>query len=103
MDQKQRRMARRIPGPLGADLEDGELDAVGRGSNEARLVAEGVRGRAQPRIVDGSSDAAARSPLPRPIKPEEVADATVFLCSHLASGVTGHVLYVDCGYNVMAV
>lgn len=47
--------------------------------------------------------AAARSPLPRPIKPEEVADATVFLCSHLASAVTGHVLYVDCGYNVMAV
>jgi enoyl-[acyl-carrier protein] reductase I len=47
--------------------------------------------------------AAQRSPLPRPIRPEEVADATVFLCSHLASGVTGHVLYVDCGYNVMGV
>jgi enoyl-[acyl-carrier protein] reductase I len=47
--------------------------------------------------------AASRSPLPRPIKPEEVADATVFLCSHLASAVTGHVLYVDCGYNVMGV
>jgi enoyl-[acyl-carrier protein] reductase I len=47
--------------------------------------------------------AAQRSPLPRAIKPEEVADATVFLCSHLASGVTGHVLYVDNGYNVMAV
>lgn len=47
--------------------------------------------------------AASRSPLPRPIRPEEVADATVFLCSHLASAVTGHVLYVDCGYNVMGV
>jgi enoyl-[acyl-carrier protein] reductase I len=47
--------------------------------------------------------AAARSPLPRPIKPEEVADATVFLCSHLASAVTGQILYVDCGYNAMAV
>jgi enoyl-[acyl-carrier protein] reductase I len=45
--------------------------------------------------------AAKRSPLPRPIKPEEVANATVFLCSPLASAVTGHVLYVDCGYNVM--
>lgn len=47
--------------------------------------------------------AASRSPLPRPIKPEEVANATVFLCSELASGVTGQILYVDCGYNVMGV
>jgi enoyl-[acyl-carrier protein] reductase I len=47
--------------------------------------------------------AAVRSPLPRPIKPEEVANATVFLCSDLASAVTGQILYVDCGYNVMGV
>jgi len=47
--------------------------------------------------------AASRSPLQRPIAPEEVANATVFLCSPLASGITGHVLYVDCGYNVMGV
>jgi enoyl-[acyl-carrier protein] reductase I len=45
--------------------------------------------------------AAVRSPLPRPITPEEVANATVFLCSPLSSGVTGQILYVDCGYNVM--
>ena len=43
-----------------------------------------------------------RSPLPRGIKPEEVANATVFLCSPLASAITGQMLYVDCGYNVMA-
>lgn len=45
--------------------------------------------------------AAQRSPLPRGITPEEVANTTAFLCSPLASGITGHVLYVDCGYNVM--
>jgi enoyl-[acyl-carrier protein] reductase I len=47
--------------------------------------------------------AAQRSPLPRGVEAEEVANTTVFLCSPLASGITGHVLYVDCGYNVMGV
>jgi enoyl-[acyl-carrier protein] reductase I len=47
--------------------------------------------------------AAERSPLPRGIEPEEVANAAVFLCSPLASAITGHVLYVDCGYNIMGV
>jgi enoyl-[acyl-carrier protein] reductase I len=47
--------------------------------------------------------AAQRSPLPRGIAPEEVANAVVFLCSPLASAITAHVLYVDCGYNAMGV
>jgi enoyl-[acyl-carrier protein] reductase I len=47
--------------------------------------------------------AADRSPLPRGIKPEEVANAAVFLCSPLASAITGEVLYVDCGYHTMGV
>ncbi len=47
--------------------------------------------------------AAKRSPLPRGIEPLEVANAAVFLCSPLASAITGQVLYVDCGYNVMGV
>jgi enoyl-[acyl-carrier protein] reductase I len=47
--------------------------------------------------------AAERSPLPRPITAEEVANAAAFLCSPLASGITGEVMFVDCGYNVMGV
>lgn len=47
--------------------------------------------------------AAERSPLPRGIEPEEVANAAAFLCSPLASAITGEVLFVDCGYNVMGV
>jgi enoyl-[acyl-carrier protein] reductase I len=45
--------------------------------------------------------AASHSPLRRAIEPEEVANATLYLCSPLASAVTGQILYVDCGYNIM--
>ena len=47
--------------------------------------------------------AAKTSPLKRGITPEEVANAAVFLCSPLASGITGEVMFVDCGYNIMGV
>jgi enoyl-[acyl-carrier protein] reductase I len=47
--------------------------------------------------------AAERAPLQRGIEPDEVANAAVFLCSPLASAITGEVLYVDCGYSVMGV
>jgi enoyl-[acyl-carrier protein] reductase I len=47
--------------------------------------------------------AAERAPLKRQIEAEEVANAAAFLCSPLASGITGEVMYVDCGYNVMGV
>lgn len=47
--------------------------------------------------------AASCSPLPRGISPDEVGNTAAFLCSPLASAITGHVLFVDCGYNVMGV
>jgi enoyl-[acyl-carrier protein] reductase I len=47
--------------------------------------------------------AAAVSPLKRAVTAEEVANTTVFLCSPLASAITGEIVYVDCGYNVMGV
>ena len=43
------------------------------------------------------------APLKRNIEPREVGDAALFLCSDLASGITGEVMYVDAGYNIMAV
>jgi len=46
---------------------------------------------------------AQRSPLKRNITQDEVGAAALFLASPLASGITGHVLYVDAGYNVMGV
>ena len=43
-----------------------------------------------------------RSPLKRNVEPREVGGAALFLCSPLSSGITGEVLHVDCGYNIMA-
>jgi len=45
----------------------------------------------------------ANSPIAEPITPGEVGTAAAFLCSPLASGITGEVLYVDRGYNTMGV
>jgi enoyl-[acyl-carrier protein] reductase I len=42
-----------------------------------------------------------RAPLGRNIKQSEVGAAALFLASDLASGITGEVTYVDCGYNIM--
>ncbi len=41
------------------------------------------------------------SPLGRNITREEVGSTGLFLLSDLASGISGEILHVDCGYNVM--
>lgn len=46
---------------------------------------------------------AANSPIPEPIAAEEVGNTAAFLCSSLASGMTGLVLHVDKGYSIMGV
>ena len=42
-----------------------------------------------------------RAPLRRNTEPAEVADAAVFLASDLGRGVTGNILFVDAGMQVM--
>lgn len=44
--------------------------------------------------------AADTAPLKRNVSIEEVGNAAAFLCSDLASGITGEITYVDCGYNI---
>jgi enoyl-[acyl-carrier protein] reductase I len=41
-----------------------------------------------------------RAPLHRNVDQLEVGNAALFLSSSLASGITGEVTFVDCGYNV---
>ncbi|GAB0148641.1 enoyl-ACP reductase [Marichromatium gracile] len=42
-----------------------------------------------------------RTPMRRNVTIEEVGNAAAFLCSDLASGITGDVLYVDTGYHIL--
>lgn len=42
-----------------------------------------------------------RAPLKRNITHREVGDTAAFLLSELSSGITGEVIYVDAGYNIM--
>lgn len=46
--------------------------------------------------------AALATPLRRNVTIEEVGNTAAFLCSDLASGITGEITYVDGGYNVTA-
>ena len=47
------------------------------------------------------SEAEGKAPLRRNVTIEEVGNAAAFLCSDLASGITGEVLYVDSGYHIL--
>ena len=47
-------------------------------------------------------EATAGAPLRRNTDPAEVADTAVFLASDLGRGVTGNVIYVDAGFQIMA-
>ncbi len=42
------------------------------------------------------------APLRRNVTIDEVGNAAAFLCSDLASGITGEIMYVDCGFNTTA-
>ena len=45
----------------------------------------------------------ARAPLHRNIEQIEVGNVALFLASDLASGITGEVTYVDCGFNITGI
>ena len=44
-----------------------------------------------------------RAPLRRNIDGTDVADTALFLVSDLSRGITGEVIYVDAGYNIMGI
>ncbi|MEM6405167.1 MAG: enoyl-ACP reductase [Pseudomonadota bacterium] len=62
------------------------------------LAASGISG-----FRDLLAEAEKRTPLRRNVSIEQVGNASAFLCSDLASGITGDVLYVDAGYHILGV
>jgi enoyl-[acyl-carrier protein] reductase I len=60
------------------------------------LAARGISG-----LGDMLKSHAEHAPLGRNVDVGEVGSAGVFLASDASSGITGEVIYVDCGYNIM--
>jgi enoyl-[acyl-carrier protein] reductase I len=60
------------------------------------LAARGISG-----LGDMLKAHADRAPLKRNVDVNEVGETAVFLASNASAGITGEVIYVDCGYNIM--
>ncbi len=60
------------------------------------LAARGISG-----FTGFREQSANAAPLRRTIEQSEVGDAALFLSSHLARAITGEILFVDAGYNIM--
>ncbi len=82
---------------LAADLgQDGvRVNAVSAGPVKT-LAAKGISGFSEMlKVVEQ------KAPLRRNVQADEVAKTTLYLVSDLASGVTGEVVHVDCGYSIL--
>ncbi|HJT18614.1 MAG TPA: SDR family oxidoreductase, partial [Thermoanaerobaculia bacterium] len=82
---------------LAADLgpKNVRVNAISAGPVNT-LAARGVRG-----FTDMLKYSAEKAPLRRNVKLEEIGNAALFLASDMSSAITGEVLYVDCGYNIV--
>ena len=60
------------------------------------LAARGISG-----LGDMLKSHAERAPLGRNVELLRSVPRGVFLASDASSGITGEVIYVDCGYNIM--
>jgi enoyl-[acyl-carrier protein] reductase I len=78
---------------------------LGQRNIRVNAISAGLVKTTSARAIKNSSSMLApmaeRAPLRRNTDPAEVADAAVFLASALGRGVTGNVLFVDSGFQVM--
>ena len=80
---------------------------LGRDNIRINAISAGPVDTLSSRAISGYRDMkrahADRSPMGRNITHDEVANTALFLCSDMSSGITGEVLHVDTGYNVMGI
>jgi enoyl-[acyl-carrier protein] reductase I len=80
---------------------------LGRDNVRVNAISAGpldtLSSRAISRYRDMKRVHAERSPMGRNITTDEVAKTALFLCSDLASGITGEIVHVDTGYNIMGI
>jgi enoyl-[acyl-carrier protein] reductase I len=78
---------------------------LGRSNVRVNAISAGpldtLSSRAISRYRDMKRVHAERSPMGRNITMDEVAKTALYLCSDLSSGVTGEIVHVDTGYNIM--
>jgi len=82
---------------LAAELGSQGIRVNGISAGPIRTLASSAVGG----ILDMIHHVEQTAPLRRTVTQQEVGNAAAFLCSDLATGVTGQILYVDAGYEIM--
>ncbi len=80
---------------------------LGPGNVRVNAISAGPLDTLSSRVISKYRDMkrihAERSPMGRNITADEVAKTALYLCSDMSSGVTGEIVHVDTGYNVMGI
>ena len=82
---------------LASELGPANVRVNGISAGPIRTLASSAVGG----ILDMIHHVEAVAPLRRTVTQTEVGNTAAFLCSDLASGITGQIIYVDSGYEVM--
>ena len=80
---------------------------LGESKIRVNAVSAGPVDTLSSRVIQGYKNmknaASEKSPLTRNITLDEVANSALFLLSDMSSGITGEILHVDSGYNIMGI
>jgi enoyl-[acyl-carrier protein] reductase I len=82
---------------LASEMGENNIRVNGISAGPIRTLASSAVGG----ILDMIHHVEEIAPLKRTVTQTEVGNAAAFLCSDLSTGITGQILYVDSGYNIM--